>query len=117
MKTHTLTILFLLLAVSFSCKKKKPDPVVIPGSDTGIEFISLLAAKDTLVVGEQTDITATANGNGLTYQWEAPIGILSGEGKTIQFTACCSGDHPVTCKIKDSEGNASEKTINIFANE
>jgi hypothetical protein len=117
MKTHALTIFVLLLVLSFSCKKKKPDPVVIPGNNIGIEFISLTAVKDTLVVGEQTDITATANGDGLTYKWEAPIGILSGEGKTIQFTACCSGDHAVTCKIEDPKGNVAEKTINIFANE
>ncbi|CAG0985119.1 MAG: PKD domain-containing protein [Bacteroidetes bacterium] len=116
MKNSILLFVLLLSLTLASCTKKTPEPVKIPDNNSDFAFLSLTAAKEVLVVGEQTDITATANGSGLTYEWTAPIGILSGEGKTIQFTACCEGDHPVTCKVKDSKGNSSEKTINIFAN-
>lgn len=119
-KKHLLLGIFLAICVVvfFACKKKKTDPD--NNSDntntTPLEFVSLKAAKDTTVVNEQTTITATANGSGLTYAWDAPIGILNGSGKTVTFVACCEGDHPVTCTITDSNGKKAEKSVNIFAN-
>jgi len=79
-------------------------------------FHSLVSEKDTIALGEQTKITATATGTNLEYVWSADAGLLNSTDKPYQvlFSAgeCELGIRKITCKV--SSGSQSEtKDVHI----
>ncbi len=74
---RALSILIILVGISFSSWKKKDDPQPAAGSDA-LTFTSLTVEKSTIDFG--TLLTATATGQDLTYVWSTSVGILSRSG-------------------------------------
>ena len=104
----------LFLFVFIACKKSDLSPAPNDPS-VSFSYISLKADKDTIENGHKTKIISTATGNGLTYHWQGPVGIITGSGHEVFFFACCPGDHWITCTVKDNSGRQEAKTINIHA--
>lgn len=109
---RVLTILIILVGISFSSCKKKEDPQPNTGSEA-LTFTSLTAENSTIDFGTGTLITATATGQDLTYVWSTSVGILSGSGSQIEYFACCVGTYVVSCVVKDSNNNSEEKKVTI----
>jgi hypothetical protein len=111
MKTIRLFLTLLLLAtVVISCKKKEETKPV----SVQLQYGSLAAESTTVAVNATTKITATASGEGLTYNWSASNGTVVGSGSQITFgTPCCAGTPTVTCVVKDSGGNQESKSVVI----
>jgi hypothetical protein len=114
MKTLLWSLALIVFFTVTACKKSEVAPAENDPTVT-FSYSSLMTEEDTIMGGEDIQIVAIATGNNLTYHWEAPIGILTGSGREVTFYACCSGDHWITCTVKDSQGNSGTKTINIHA--
>ncbi len=108
---RALSILIILVGISFSSCKKKDDPQ--PAGSDALTFTSLTVENSTIDFGTGTLITATATGQGLTYTWATAVGILSGSGSQIEYFGCCIGTYEVSCLVKDSNDNSEEKKISI----
>ncbi len=110
MKTHTLTIILVVVgSLLFSCKKTTP-----PGTATEPLVFHSLTSEDTIKLHQTCDVIADASGTELTYSWTQDLGTLIGSGSTVNFNGCCTGDHIITCTVTDVEGNQEMKEINIF---
>ena len=112
-KTILISLFFLLLTGIFSCKKENDT-----GTETFIpfEFVSLVAAQDTVSSNEEVTITATAKGNKLQYVWDIETGALLGEGHQIIFigSSCCAIKNEIKCTVKDSHSNSETKTVTVI---
>ncbi len=67
------------------------------------EFVSLTADKDSIRVGESTQVTAVVDGRGLImYEWQATRGDILGAGFKITYLprSCSVGVNTITCKAK-----------------
>ena len=116
-KTYTIakrlvlpTILLVLLLVS-ACKKDETPS----GTGKNLEFVQLKSEKDTIVVQELTKITATVNGEGLSYTWtcDNELAVLDGSGPEILFTICHAGKFKITCEVKDSNNKSASKDVYV----
>jgi len=103
-----LPVLFLLILCS--CEKDKPQDV-----DRPLVFESLLAENDTIIPGGSTNVTATADGDGITYTWSANSGDILGNGSTVTYISppCIIGNNTITCTVKDKADNTLSKSITI----
>jgi hypothetical protein len=114
MKKSIIYIVILLTSVVTitSCEKKKdetPQPTSAP-----LSFTSLSAAQSTIAFNQNTLITATATGEGLTYTWTlSGTGSLIGSGHQITYQPCCSGEQTINCLVKDKGGNEQSKSVII----
>lgn len=108
MKKTTLLILLLFLLI-FCEKNESVEPV------QNLVYYSLVAEKDTIVPGEETNITATATGSNLQYFWSASLGDILGSGSTVKYATspCQVGTNEITCKITNGNDQSESKTINI----
>jgi len=123
MKTLKLIFTIALLVIfSVGCNKEVTVPAATPtntSNSTGtstITYSSLVASKDTISIGSTTQITATASGNGLSYNWSTNNGDIIGSGSQITYGAsgCCGGKNTVTCTVKDANNNQESKSITIL---
>jgi hypothetical protein len=78
-------------------------------------FKSLTAVPQTIHVLENSLITATAFGEGLTYTWTASNAFVTftGSGSSVYATICHRESFTVYCKVKDNSNNEIEKSILI----
>jgi hypothetical protein len=103
---------FIIISIFFSliisCKKKDKTPT----NEKTFTFNSLKVDHDSIAKGNVTNITAIVTGN-VTYAWAASAGDIFNSGKTILFGAstCCTGNHTITCTIKDQSNNSESKSI------
>lgn len=80
---------------------------------------ALAATKDTVLVHLSNEIFCTAvdaDGDTLSYQWNASRGLLSGSGSQVLWSAPDSeGNCTITCTVKDSKNAETQDTIHITA--
>ena len=102
--------LFLMLFILSQCTK---DETIEPVQD--LIYYSLIAEKDTLVPGEETNITATATGSNLQYFWSATQGDILGSGSKVVYapSPCHTGTNKITCKITNGNNQSESKSVNI----
>jgi len=99
----------ILCCLLTSCKKEEKDEDAYLSS-----FISLVADNDTIFTGQSTKITATAEGQNISFFWTASAGDILGSGNVVTYIAptCVPGINEISCTA--SAGSSSEKkTINI----
>lgn len=98
----------LISSIFISCKKKEQTQ----SSEKVYTFNSLKADHDSIAKGNVTNITATISGD-VTYAWSASAGDIFNSGKTILFGAstCCTGNHTITCTVKDKSNNSESKSV------
>jgi hypothetical protein len=106
-------LLFLIAPFFVTCEEETEEK-----RDIGLtlDFISLIADKDTLVSGETTGVKATATGYELSYYWSASSGVIHGSGSQVTFEAVagnCGGSR-ITCQVKDGDDVYDSRTIVII---
>ncbi len=106
-----LPVLMLALLAVLSCKKDSSTA----GTGQSLEFVKLVAEKDTIAVQELTKIKATVTGENVSYSWKCDneLGVLDGSGSEILFTICHAGKFKITCDIKDSNNHQASKDVYI----
>ncbi|MBI3519873.1 MAG: hypothetical protein HY062_11015 [Bacteroidetes bacterium] len=106
-----LVIIFILIISVFfvSCKKKEQKT----SNDKVYTFNSLKVDHDSIAQGNVTNITADVSGDAVTYSWSASAGDIFNSGKTILFGAstCCTGNHTITCTVKDKGDHSESKSV------
>lgn len=82
---------------------------------SSISNFQLEATETQIPIGGSTQITASANGDGLSYSWSTNSGDLLGSGNQIMYGAsgCCGGTNTVTCTVKDAGNHEEAKSILI----
>ena len=105
-----LFILVLLLLSIFSavyftgCRAQNSTPV-----------IDGLYAEANLAEGQETDVVAVAfdpDGDEISYQWFAPMGIISGEGARVTWRApLISGAYTITARVTDGDGGEAREEV------
>ena len=107
-----LVIIFtLLISVFFiSCKKKDKKSA---NTEKTYSFDNLKVDHDSIAQGNVTNITANVSGSSVTYAWSASAGDIFNSGKTVLFGAstCCTGNHTITCTVKDANENTESKSV------
>lgn len=102
----------LLSLLMIACGKEDPN-----GGDPSQELVyeSLIAERDTLMAGETTAITATAEGYQLEYHWSATLGDILGSGASVQYATspCHAGTNEVSCTVKDGNDKSMSKSVSI----
>ncbi len=116
MKTVKLIIVITTIGLMvLSCNKENPTNSSNPTGQSTIFYTDLSAEQDTISIGATTTVTATATGDGLTYNWSTDNGFIIGSGNQITYGAssCCSGTNTVTCNVIDSGNDQESKSITI----
>jgi hypothetical protein len=90
-------VLFVLCILLLTACKKDDD--IAKDSDLK-SFSGLVADKDTLYVGQTTDIRAIYEGKGVSFKWTSSAGDLLGSGEKVTYVAaiCALGKNIITCK-------------------
>jgi hypothetical protein len=66
-----------------------------------------------MTVNDVNNITATATGSGLTYQWKASYGTIIGSGASVKWTVCHADTFTITCDVQDDQGHKESKTVAV----
>ena len=105
-------LILVLIFILYYCEKENNNT---GEPDQPLVFTSLVAEKDTVEVGEQTKIVATATGYDIQYQWSASAGDILGSGSEVIYAAspCHIGENTISCVIKDGNNNSEKKEIII----
>ena len=79
---------------------------------------SVVAAPPSIAVGEASLITVIANdpnGGLLTYEWDAGLGEIIGQGSEVYFTAqwCCVGRNSIIVRVINEGGGVAVETVLI----
>lgn len=108
MKNFLIISLILIFSISVSCKKKAPTI----STEKTFTYNGIKADHDSIAQGNVTNITASVTGD-VTYAWAASAGDIFSSGKTILFGAstCCTGNHTITCTVKDKNNNSESKSV------
>ena len=111
LKTALIVIGLTVLFIFNSCNKEEDsgDP------SQPLIFSSLTTEKDTITPGESTEITATASGYKLTFNWSATAGDILGSGAQVIYAAspCHAGRNQITCMVQDGNDKSATKDIDI----
>ncbi|MBU0489413.1 MAG: hypothetical protein KKA07_09290 [Bacteroidetes bacterium] len=117
---NSVILLFSCLCL-LSCKKDKDiiDDEIIDNTThpTLTTFVSLVAERDTIFLGETTQITATVEGTEVTFAWSATAGDILGSGNQVVYNAppCTPGANKVTCTAAgENRSESKEITITVF---
>ena len=94
----------------FGCEKEKEEvsePLV---------FEKLIIDKDSIMGGEDAEVSAIASGDGIVYSWSVSAGSIVGSGNTVSYVAppCVMGINSITCTVKDRAKNSLTKSVNIY---
>jgi hypothetical protein len=113
MKNIILITIIIIVSIGFTCCKKKTD-----NPDNTVKaytFDNLKVDHDSIAQGNVTNITANVSGDAVTFSWSASAGDIFNSGKTILFGAstCCTGNHIITCTVKDKNNNTESKSVNV----
>lgn len=105
-------LMLLLSLLLFTACKKDDD---IPKDSDLKSFSRLIAQKDTLYVGQTTEIQAIYEGNGVGFKWTSTAGDLLGSGEKVTYVAsiCAMGKNTVTC-IASSGKTTISRSIYIY---
>lgn len=110
-------IVFLSLIISIfflACDKNKTPEVEL-------NFISLTATDTVVKVGKYTKITAIAEGDKISYSWEAKDSHnhsypnFKGKGSQVEWYGCHAYDFIIYCTVTDKYKNSETKSIKISA--
>lgn len=77
---------------------------------------SVVAIPSSIAVGESSLITVIANdpnGGLLTYEWDAGLGEIIGQGSEVYFTAqwCCVGRNNINVRVINEGGGVAVRTV------
>ncbi len=116
LKSTSLALVLGIVVCFLSCKKEdtSPNPA---NSNQKFKFISLDADTLSIKVNGTVNLTANAQGNGLTYTWNYSGGSLIGSGRKVIFTVCHAGKFTVSCDVKDNSNNTDSKQVSIQVHE
>lgn len=100
-----------LFALSACNKEEPPDD----HSNDPVEFNSLVAGRDLIMIEDTTRVTATAEGYELSYHWSVDKGDILGSGNEITYVAtpCTIGDNKIFCTVKSSNGKEATKYVTV----
>jgi len=106
------TFISVILCNITSCDKKDDNS---DNNTEQLEFIDLSAESDTVFINSSTNVTATATGYDLSYNWASTGGIIYGSGAEVLFGTpnCTPGDKIISCSVKDGNNNSETKQITI----
>ena len=79
---------------------------------------SVVYSPSFIAVGESSLITVTANdpnGGLLSYEWDAGLGEIIGQGSEVYFTAqwCCVGRNSIVVRVINEGGGVAVETVRI----
>lgn len=111
-------VISIAITTLLSCKKSNQKEEVLP---TLFSYASLVATDTVPYVNQVITLTATATGDGLSYEWsevqwgtDIPYGSFSDtSGGSISWTVCHPAKFVITCLISDKYGNNASKSVNI----
>ena len=110
MNTKIFLFLLIVMSIVINCSDSEEE---LPGD---FVFQLLVSEKDSIIAGEQTQITATATGDNLEYVWSADAGRLDPTGKPYQvlYSAgeCELGIRKVSCKV--AIGSKKPETKDVY---
>jgi hypothetical protein len=106
-----------VLLLSSACVSSPPPPPPPPPNQLPV-IESLIAEKEIPTLSE-TQITcqaSDADGDILTYQWQANGGIITGQGSTITWTSPGTSDnYTITVTVSDGKGGTATQSTEIAA--
>jgi hypothetical protein len=103
------TLLCLVILVAFAACKKSDLPPDPAGSN--FKFNSLVAADSVIKVNDVTTITASAVGDGLSYNWSSAYGTFVGSGASVEWTVCHQDKFTISCEVTDQYKHSETKTV------
>lgn len=88
----------------------------ITGSGDPPNIQSVAAAPNTIFVGESSLITVVASdpaGGELTYEWDAGLGEIIGQGAEVFYTAqwCCVGRNSIIVRVINEGGGVAVASV------
>ena len=113
MKNALIIFSILVVLVASSCKKS--SSTTDPGTGTAFKFSGIVAADSVIKVNDATTITANATGDGLSYEWTAFYGTITGSGATVTWTVCHQDKFVISCKVTDKYNHAETKNVVVKA--
>ena len=79
---------------------------------------SVLANPPSIETGKQSTISCQASDSDndpLTFIWSANVGIISGSGSTVQWTAPANtGTFTIQCEVSDGKSGSNAKSVNVI---
>ncbi len=107
-------IIYPLLFIAFLISSCNDDNDTIEEIDD-LNYISLEIAQDSIMSGEEVQVTATATGSQLAYHWSATKGDILGSGATVVYASspCHVGTNTITCKITNGDTQEETKTVDV----
>jgi hypothetical protein len=109
-----LSAVFVSVALAVGC-----DESSTRATDNNPPVIeSITASPAQIPIGGVSTVTAKVtdpDGDKLTYRWQAGLGVLTGSGPTVQYTAesCCPGQNPIVLRASDQKGAETRGEIII----
>lgn len=102
----------LIGACLLSCDRTR----TITGSGDPPNIQSVAAAPNTIFVGESSLITVVASdpaGGELTYEWDAGLGEIIGQGAEVFYTAqwCCVGRNSIIVRVINEGGGVAVASV------
>ena len=119
MKKRIIFQCLILITIPFiwNCNHLEEDDSGLPSEP--FVYYSLIAEKDSILVGELIKIKANAKGDKLKYYWSTTNGAILGSGAEVLYTAtpCEKGNNLVSCEIYYAKNRSQTKTIEIVVYE
>ena len=111
-------ILFAILMCTILVACDRTRTITASGDPPVIQ--SFTADPPSIFVGQSSLITVTAsnpNGGVLTYEWDAGLGAVVGQGSEVLYTAqwCCVGRNNIFVRVINEAGGAAVATIQVIS--
>lgn len=111
------SIFFIFACLLASCQREYLDDISDKPTDK-IRYVSLTASQDSAMMFEPVIITATAEGENLSYKWQRNKGTLiidEGKPNTVQFWGCptCLNWVTISCTVSNEYGSET-KEVQVY---
>lgn len=111
----------ILIVALAGCSRHSPTAPAAPAPvNAAPEIMSLTVNPSQVSIGQSADVLADArdaDGDALTYTWQAELGSIFGSGNRVVYSAagCCAGTDHVHLTVQDSHGASvsSMATVNV----
>lgn len=109
----------ILTTALAGCAKQSPTAPAAPTPvNSSPEIMSLTVNPSQVGIGQSADVVADArdaDGDALTYTWQAELGSIFGSGNRVVYSAagCCAGTDRIHLTVKDSRGAIDLSTATV----